>query len=120
MKIYTNAEKFLEDIGADFLETAKTLNTVEEVHKKISSVLKCTISLDDFITEIGDIMCKKGEGMSRPKRGMDLLSPSLGRGMDALSTWLIKRKVSESDYKKIIAFSHKGYLEERYRNYKWF
>jgi len=90
-----------------------TSRNIEEIYEYIVNETGKELALDDFILELGDIMRKRGEGMCRPRSPSDTLSPTPGRGLDALSEWLLKEGISSEKYNKIVNYACPDYLDHR-------
>jgi hypothetical protein len=86
---------------------------VKQVYEKLKPE---KLSPEEFIAELNKHI-NSTERMCRLRGPEDLFSPSAGRGLDALSRYLVKSRYNKKQYKEIMEFATGEELWWGYRNY---
>ena len=117
--IYTDEMKFLkEKSNSDFIDVSSNWKTMQEVYDKVKSTIGTTLTLEQFIGEIGQRVIRDGEGQCRPRYPTDKLSGSTYRGRYQFSEWLQEQNIDKNSYEKIMAYTNNGFLLKQFRDYK--
>ena len=120
MEIFDDAGKFCEKYGLNSTTEPNARNPISIIYQIFydSGIKNRSISFVEFVEGINQNLSAGEKSfqirlpLKYPER--EYLSPSTGRGMDALSKYLLSLNCTKQQYESVMRASNRGYLQKQY------
>tara|TARA_Y100000310_G_C20665617_1_gene807318 strand:- start:1267 stop:1647 length:381 start_codon:yes stop_codon:yes gene_type:complete len=104
---------FCVERSVQYVDHPDALNPVEFVYSVFQTVNLDEVSLEGFIDSINSCFSRT-ETMCKIRDPNESLVLSAGRGMDALSDYLLSLSPSKQQYERVMRSAHRGLLMPKY------
>lgn len=117
---FDEAKVFCERFNLNSTTEPNARNSIDIIYSVFKNLeLGENISFEEFITGINTNLLNSERAfrihfpLKYPQR--EYLSPSTGRGMDALSKYILSLNCTKQQYESVMRASNRGYLQKQYR-----